>query len=335
MSLAPFPDLVAHMNNRTVLVDGNNLLHRAHHVFVKDRVPPMTSPDGYPTGLVYGALSMLSDWLCAIARPTKIVYFQDGAPTRRRALDPEYRRREEGHFEAGKGTSVKLVDGHEASCESLVLAHIMTLLGVDVYGHPDEEADDLIASYVVKHEGIHVIVSSDRDFYQLLTDDRVILYRPGVDGDRFFDSEKATDDMMRKHKVHVPPANIKMFKALTGDPSDNIKGIPHLRKKVAAPLCSFSSVSELFASGLPGFSKLERQRADELRSRLETNLDLVRIRTDVPLNPVPGTLNLDQARSVLQSLGIHGIDISPFHGRDPGTMRTSVALDDFYSEFLN
>lgn len=320
--------------DRTVLIDGNNLLHRAHHVFVKDRVPPMLSPDGYPTDLIYGALSMLSDWLCSIVRPTKIVYFQDGAPTRRRAIDPQYRLREEGHFEAGKGTAIKLVDGHESSCESSVVAHVMTLLGVDVHGHPDEEADDLIASYVRKHEGIHVIVSSDRDFYQLLTDDRVILYRPGVDGDRFFDAEKAVDDMMKRHKVHVPPANILMFKALTGDPSDNIKGVPHLRKKVAAPLCSLGSMINFFASGLPGFSKLERQRTEEMRSRLELNLELVRMHTDVPLNPIPGCLDLEKARDVLRSLGIHGVDLSPFHRREPGTVRTSMALDDFYADFL-
>ena len=73
---------------RNVLIDGNNLLHRSFAVFVKGKSPheEMTSSSGYPTGLIYGIFSMLSDWVSEISNPTRVVFFLDGRPTRKLSL---------------------------------------------------------------------------------------------------------------------------------------------------------------------------------------------------------------------------------------------------------
>lgn len=288
-------------------------------MFVKDRdQDPFVSPSGYPTGLIYGCLSMLSDWIQDVSNPSRLDVFMDGSPSRRLAFDPDYKKRRDGSVRPWlEPRPLRLLDGFSASCELDVLTHVLGLLGADVYHGPGEEADDLIASYVASRpEDIHVIVSSDRDFYQLLAEtDRVILYRPGTPGNRFFDAERAEEDMLRKHSVRIPPGSVRMFKALTGDSSDGIPGVPRLRKKVAAPLCSCRSVDELFATGLPGFSKAERERAEAMRGRIAVNHALIGLYRDIDVSALrrASSQDLDLAARILRDdLGILSVPVHVF-----------------------
>ena len=271
---------------RTVLVDGNNLLHRVHAVFVTNRShDPLIGPSGYPTGLIYGFLSLLSDWVSSISDPTGLAVFFDGVPRRRLALDPDYKKKEPGDVRPGHSpASIELRDGQRCATELEVLVHVLRLMGVDVYRHPDEEADDLIASYVAANPSdLHVIISSDRDYYQLFAEhERLVIYRPGhAGGARFFDADTAEEDLTKKYEVALRPSDVRMFKALTGDHSDKIPGVPRLRKKVAAPLCRHRSVDDLIATGLPGFSKVEKQKTEDLRDRIALNLLLITLDSTV------------------------------------------------------
>lgn len=293
---------------KNILVDGNNLLHRAHAVFVERAPDPMRSPSGYPTGLIYGFLSMLADWTTSISTPTRMDVFFDGVPRRRLAMDPSYKLREDAALKFS-GPPVRLCDGYEANDDFDVLRHLLGLLGADLFRHPDEEADDLIASYVSSRpQDLHIIISSDRDFYQLLTmSGRVVIYRPGVPGNRFFDSERAAEDLEKKYKAALLPSNIRMFKALTGDPSDGIHGVPRLRRKVAAAVSSHSDVDSLYGSGFPGFSDVERAKTMEMRDRVKLNWDLVGLRQDVDLatTRTPGRYDHSTASRILrEDLGI-------------------------------
>lgn len=293
-----------------ILVDGNNLLHRAAAVFSEGSPDPLRSPSGYPTGIIYGFLSMLADWVPSISSPTRMDVFFDGVPRRRLAADPTYKQKEDGALKFSDARLL-LSDGYDAQDEFDVLRHLLCLLGADVYRHPDEEADDLIASYVASRpDDLHVIISSDRDFYQLLDTGRVVLYRPGVSGNRFFDAERAAEDLEKKFGAPLSPSNIRMFKALTGDPSDGIAGVPRLRRKVAALASSHDSVESLFASGLPGFSAAEREKAVGMRDRIFLNWDLIGLRSDIDLGPArtPGLYDHAAASSVLKKdLGIHRV----------------------------
>ncbi len=273
---------------RNILVDGNNILHRAQAIFVDYRSDdPMISPSGYPTGLIYGFLSMLSDWVTSVDSPSSMSVFFDGVPKRRLAMDPDYKKKDPGSVRPGSlPYSVSLLDGTDARNELEVICALLSLMGVDVYHHPDEEADDVIATYVTSHsQDVNVIFSSDRDYYQLLaTNDRVIMFRPGKSGgSKFYDSESAAEDLRKKFDAPVRPSDLLMFKALTGDASDGIFGVPRLRKKVAAPLCRHRTVEDLFSTGLPGFSKVEREKTESLRDRIALNLRLVAFDTSVDL----------------------------------------------------
>jgi DNA polymerase-1 len=311
--------------DRTVLVDGNNLLHRAYAVYVTNRSDdPLISPSGYPTGLIYGFLNMLSDWVSSISDPTGISVFFDGVPRRRLAMDPDYKKKEPGHVRPGSSPArIRLCDGHVCEDELGVMAHVLSLMGADIYHHPDEEADDLIASYVRQHPSdVHVIISSDRDYYQLFSEsDRLVIYRPGhAGGARFFDADTAESDLSKKYDVALRPSDILMFKALTGDPSDKIPGVPRLRKRVAAPLCRHRTVDDLMATGLPGFSKEEKRKTEELRDRLALNLRLIALDSNVDLSGSrrPALDDVQAAGRVLrEDLGI--VHVSPSSFRFAGS----------------
>lgn len=315
---------------RHVLVDGNNLVHRAFFSYVESRLtagkPLLCSADGYSTGIVYGSLEMLTSWLRDIGNATRVSIFFDGYSRRRKDLDPTYKANREDAADRGlklaPSTPVaekKLSSGYTAQSEVDILAHILHLLGCDIYHHPGEEADDLIASYCRQNpEEVRIIMSSDKDFFQLLQDPRVVCYVPGVDGDRMFDAERATTYWTKFQKGKhppVPPTHVRMFKTMCGDSSDNITGVDRLRKRVILPLCHLATVDEVAATGLPGFSDEERRKFTEGIDRLRLNHALVGMFDDISLGPcrTPGQADFSLAREVLScDLSIQSIDTSCF-----------------------
>jgi DNA polymerase-1 len=325
------------MINRNILIDGNNLLHRIYYALVKDK-EPLLSDSGYPTGLIFGVFHTISDWIGDISDPTRMELFLDGIPKRRLAIDSQYKFKEDPVQPGKDSCPIKLSDGFEAKNEVEVIAHLFQLLGVDLYYNKEEEADDLIASYIKRHENdVNIIISNDKDFYQLLADNpRVIIYKPGVSGDRFFDAERAEEDLFKKFKVRVPPANVRMFKALTGDPSDNIIGVPRLRKKVAAPLCSCKDVDELYETGLPGFSKTEREKALSLKERIALNFQLVKLNDDLNIEEMRNHIesNFEVADKIFkEDLNINSVYPYVFEFKSKGVFRTSFCgIADFLQD---
>ena len=359
---------------RNVLVDVNNLLYRAYFALVKPeideekRVAELPPELRYPfkrssivrlpavdakscaagelldmdVGLVKASLKILSSWLYDIQRPTKIIAFFDGFPARRKALFPEYKERDKDdvkavvHYEHSENSelAVSLRDGTVVHGPVSVLCHVLRLLGCDVYYHPQEEADDLIATFCRRSAGaVNVIVSSDKDFFQLV-DDRTVIYRPGPNTPRLHDAERVADHMEKLCKVRIGPGQVRMFKALTGDPSDGILGVYGLRKKVAAPLCSHSSVDEVYASGLPGFSKGEREKALLARDQIEHNSRLVGFYDDLDLGaclqPEIGDFAL-ASKMLREDLSFTDADLLPFRvGRH--AMKAISTIPDWLSD---
>lgn len=323
---------------RNILVDGNNLLHRANAIFVKNRIDDPMFHKGYPTGLIYGTFSMLTDWVAEIPSPTHASLFLDGVPARRRKLDPNYKVKETDTVIWDKGPVIKLSDGFEAISTIEIIRHLASLLGMDIFHDSNEEADDLIASFVqYHHDDINIIISSDVDFYQLLDHrNTVIIFRPGVKGSRFFDAERASEDMIQRHKIKtkasIPPAAIRMFKSFTGDTSDKIIGVPFLRKKVVVPLCLCGSVDEFYATGLPGFSKKEKEKSLALKDRIKLNYELVGLVNDINIESmrIPPKCDVELAETILrEDLGITSIPVRIFSFNNP-KMHISDAPSDIF-----
>lgn len=310
---------------RNILVDGNNLIYRAYYAFVEKRLkegkPVLCSPNGFPTGVIYGFLSMLSSWIHDISSPTSISIFFDGVPSRRLSLNPEYKAGREG-IRLNVAKSIELQDGRKIHGEIELLTIILRLLGCDIYHNPKEEADDLIASYIQsKPNEIHVIISADKDFFQLLINPRVVCYIPGVDGNRFFDAERSGQYWAKLNKGNhpvVPPTHVRMFKALCGDSSDSIQGVERLRKKVAVHLCHHTSVDDLYSTGFPGFSITEKEKTISARNRIHINYDLVGLNGEIELLECfrSGSTDIASAKDICrENLGMKSMDFSVFNLR--------------------
>lgn len=262
---------------KTILIDGNNLLHRSLAV----------TDDSFADksiGMIQNMLSMLSNWLLSIDDINSILFFLDGSPVKRRAMYPEYKlkKKDDGKkslFDVLSSESPFNSTNIELNCRTVrdVVVYIFSLLGVDIFHHPDEETDDVITSYINQNpKDLNIIISSDVDFFPLLVKHpTTVIYRPGISGNRFFDREVAEEYLLKKFKTRVPLDKIELFKSMTGDASDNIHGIPFLRKKVASALCNLGSISEIISSGAPGASKSEKEKIVASKDLLELNLKLI------------------------------------------------------------
>lgn len=327
---------------RNVLVDGNNLLHKMFHVFVSSRVknskPLMFSKSGYPIGLIYGFFSVLSSMIDDINNPTNIVVFFDGSPIRRRKLDLNYKNyRTRSSFVYPPDVvipPITLSDGYLAQNELAVIIHALNLLGCDVYHHCDEEADDLIASYIKKRaDEINIIVSDDKDFFQLVRD-RTILYRPGSKHDRFVDVDKVLEITSHLYSIPFSPEKIHMLKSFIGDMSDGIPsftGVAMRKLGSGVPeivnfFCQYSSIEDALSIGIQEFPKKfsefgckiqDMKKFEKIKSasdRIRLNYKLVSMIDDIDLGACLSHLdqNFDSVRSIFGELNIDSINVSSF-----------------------
>ena len=319
---------------RHVVVDGNNVLQRAFYAFVESRIkdgrPLLSGPKGYPTGIIYAFLSFLSSWLYEMQPVSTISVFFDGMPARIRALDPTYKiKREDTKHDLRFGAThipLRLRDGFDSENDIAALSHILQLLGCDVYHDWNEEADDLIASFCKQKAGaIRIVVSDDKDFFQLLTDPRVVTFRPGSKENRFCDAEASEEvwgRLLKGKHPRVPCSQVRMFKTLCGDSSDSIPGVPLLRKKIAMTVCHFPTVEDVYASGLTQFSQSERAKTLDAQERVKLNWQLVGLQDDLDLSKSlhAAQPNYQLATEICrEDLLMMGLDLGPFRPPQPAS----------------
>jgi DNA polymerase I len=199
-----------------LLVDGFNLAYRCFHA-----LPELTRTDGFPTGALHGWVKSL--WkLNDMERPeATLVFFDLGGSQDRLALHPEYK--------AQRAEMPEALVKQLPVIKSLTRA--MGLVGIEQDG---VESDDLLASQAVAlatagHDVI--IVSSDKDFAQIVNDRIKIMLPPPTAnpklGWRLLDAAGVVE------KFGVPPIQIAEYLALVGDTSDNIPGLDGVGPKTA------------------------------------------------------------------------------------------------------
>lgn len=213
-----------------LLIDANSLIHRAYHA-----LPKFVSKDGRETQAIYGVGSiMLKLW--REDRPDyAAAAFDRPEPTLRA-----------GRLATYKANRPETADG---LLEQLAECHnLFPKFGVKVFELVGYEADDIIATLAEKfrsEENLRIVIlSADMDTLQLVEDEKVVVRAPrkGVTDTMIFD-EKAVAE-----KYGLRPLQIIDLKALTGDNSDNIKGVPGIGPKTATELLQkFGSVKEIYA----------------------------------------------------------------------------------------
>ncbi|HEY4496874.1 MAG TPA: 5'-3' exonuclease H3TH domain-containing protein [Candidatus Paceibacterota bacterium] len=210
------------------LIDANSLIHRAFHA-----LPPFTSPDGRPTGALYG----ISNILLKILREQKPDYiaaaFDRPEPTFR---DKEYREYKATRPETAEGLIPQIIGARE----------LFSLLGIKTLEMPGFEADDIIMTLANKfnQEDLRVVIfSGDLDILQAVRGENIVAQIPktGISNTVIYNKEAVQD------RFGVPPEKLADFKGLVGDKSDNIPGVRGVGPKTAAVLVmQYGSLENLF-----------------------------------------------------------------------------------------
>jgi DNA polymerase-1 len=200
-----------------LLIDGFNLAYRCFYA-----IPELTRADGFPTNALHGWVKSL--WkLHDQERPEAILVFFDlGGAKEKEALLPEYK----AHREEMPEALVRQLPYVKS------LTKALGFVGVEIEG---VESDDLLASQARKlaEEGHDVlIVSSDKDFAQMVDDRIKIMLPPPTANPKL--GWRLMDAAGVNEKFGVPPSQIADYLALVGDTSDNIPGIEGVGPKTAA-----------------------------------------------------------------------------------------------------
>lgn len=246
------------LRKRALLIDGSSFIYRAHFA-----IPGyLATSKGFPTKAIFGItqmlLKILKEW-----DPQIIVWFMDEkAPTFRHVQYEEY-----------KATRPGMPD--ELKIQIPYIKKIVSALGIPVVSAEGFEADDLIATFIETFQIPVIIIAPDRDLLSLINE-KVFAFDPI--------REILTDVKTFKNKYGFYPSSFPDFRALVGDPSDNIKGVPGIGEKTAKDLIQkYSSISELFKNLSLLSEKKLKTKLEEHKDRIFQNLDLMKLRKDAPL----------------------------------------------------
>lgn len=251
----------------TVIVDGHNLVFRCALVPGLDT---LKDSRGRPTGAILGFLRSLGSFRKKFPGAEMVVTW-DGSSNRRKAVFPAYKanRATNGHAALNGAAQFNPVYWLRDSLPSL---------GVRQAWNPEEEADDVIATWVRKHPASKcVIITTDRDLLQLVSD-RVRVLVPGKD--------TIWDPASVQKEFGVPPERMVDLRALDGDVVDNIPGVPGFGLKKAAKLLRlFGTVDGIYASNFAGVTPAQFKNLSESEKQVRLNVHLMSLH-DVPLTVV-------------------------------------------------
>ena len=212
-------DPILKKHDRVLLIDGLNLFFRNFAMM------NMVNPEGVHIGGLGGFFRSLGAMIRQ-TNPTSVYVVFDGAgsTTNRKNLLSEYKSQRNLQRITNWDAFDSLEDEHDAKVDQIVrVIQYLKLLPVKTTIIDKVEADDIIAvlskKLVKKHNSTCFIVSSDKDFLQLVTD-KIIVYRP-------MEKEYYTPSSV-KEKYGIIPENFILYKTLLGDNSDNIPGVKGL-----------------------------------------------------------------------------------------------------------
>ncbi|MGQ9656535.1 MAG: DNA polymerase I [Fimbriimonadales bacterium] len=233
-----------------VIIDGHSLLYRGFYA-----TRPLTTSDGTPTNAVYAFTNMLLSLLERVQPDALVVAFDAPAPTFRHEAFADYKAHRRETPEAFR-PQVELT------------RQLLQAMGVPTLSEEGFEADDLVgalARYAVEQGYDALIFTGDRDQLQLINAHvRVCAPQRGVSELQIFDADTV------QQKYGLTPAQIVDFKALSGDPSDNIPGVPGIGEKTAVKLLQqFGSVENLLAH-------LDQVENEKLRESLRQHAEQIR-----------------------------------------------------------
>ncbi len=287
-----------------LLVDGHALIYRAYHAF-----PPLTDADGQIVGAVYGFLRILLSVLKQVQPKYWAIAFDHPSPTKRKL-----------EFDFYKANRKPMPE--DLRPQIAIIENFASTLGLPEFKLAGIEGDDLIGTLsqqiVATKKADVLILTGDRDSFQLVTDHVHVLvpnlgYRKTQDGNSMTEYNPA----LVEQKMQLPPSAIIDFKALAGDSSDNIPGVPGIGTKTAiALLQQYHSLEHIYqnldsdtlTSVRPNvIEKLKNGRESAYISQKLATIDIhVELDFDLKACLVDG-YDKDAMSSLLQKYGFHSL----------------------------
>jgi DNA polymerase-1 len=255
-----------------MLIDGPSLVYRGYFA-----LPPLTTSDGTLVNAAFGFLQIVLRGMQDIKPDYAILSFDLGRPQFRFDAHPEYK--------AGRPSMPD-----DLRSQFPLVREIATMMGMQVCELEGYEADDVIGSLArqATERGVDtMIVSGDLDGLQLVNDHvRLLTTRMGVAATVIYDEARVME------RYGLRPDQMLDYKALKGDTSDNIPGVPGVGEKTASQLLQqFGSLDALYER-LDEVKGKMRERLAEHRESAFMSREIGRIVTDLPV-----TLDLESART--------------------------------------
>ena len=245
--------------NKILHLDSNSLMHRAYHA-----LPNLKSTKGLYTGAIYGFLSILLK-IIKEQNPTHIAAaFDLHGPTFRHEMYKEY-----------KATRKPMDEELRQQVEPL--KELITAMGIKIVSMQGYEGDDILGTLSKRFDDDCVIVTGDRDSFQLVSPTTKVFWtKKGVSDIEVYDVDRLLQDGFTVQQFID-------YKALRGDTSDNVPGIPGVGEKTAKQLLEqFGSLENILANAdkIPG--KLGQNVANNKELALLSK-ELVTINCNVPV----------------------------------------------------
>ncbi len=238
---------------KILLIDGNSILNRAFY-----GLPDMTNSNGQHTNAVLGFINILMKVVEEEVPNYIIVAFDRGEPTFRHQIYKEY-----------KGNRKPMPE--ELAEQLPKMKEVLTAMKIPYLDHAGWEADDILGSLAKKAEadGMKVVLlSGDRDLLQIATNQVLIRIPKTKKGVTEVENYYAEDV---KKAYGVTPTQFIDMKALMGDTSDNIPGVPSIGEKTAAKIIqSFGSIENAYAH-------IEEIKPPKAQKMLQEHYDLAQL----------------------------------------------------------
>ena len=253
---------------RLIVIDANSLIHRAFHA-----LPPLTTKKGDPVGAVYGFLLVFFKALKDFQPDFVAAIFDFPGPTFRHEKFKEYK--------------AKRPPAPRELYEQIPkVKEVLESFNVSVFEKEGFEADDIIGTISSKApqkqvlpEIETIILSGDKDALQLVDKNtKVYSLRKGVKDIVLYDEAEV------EKKYGLKPAQLLDFKALRGDPSDNIPGVTGIGEKIATGLLKkFRSLENLYENIALVPDKL-REKLLQYKEQAYLSRELAEIDKNVPID---------------------------------------------------
>ncbi|HEX6616205.1 MAG TPA: DNA polymerase I [Gemmatimonadales bacterium] len=260
------------MPPKLFLIDGYALIYRAFFAMISR---PLRTTRGENTSAAWGVVNFLVR-LREKYRPDYVVWVNDAGTSFREERYPEY-----------KSTREKLDESLQADFETAVerICALLEAFRVPLVAVKGYEADDVIGTLAqaAADRGLQaVIVSGDKDFYQLIGPG-ITLLNPGRGGPAAVD-EVWVDESNAAERLGVPPTQVVDFLALVGDSSDNVPGVKGIGEKGAQKLLAeYGDLDVILSRAAEVTAKRTREALLSQADAARLSRELVTIKRDVPM----------------------------------------------------